>query len=137
MQKSHLTGQTVGESNILPMRPAAKVMQLDRLGSLHQSRLSFMRTLVRRMVKENWQISTPIFDLNEEGFGRVVYQIQARYGVFSFVVFSHYLDPERRNDRVIADQWDLTMALCEGEIDSDQLSFLQRNVPKQVQQKNL
>ena len=113
------------------MRPASTVMQLDRLGSLHQSRLSFMRTLVRRMVAENWQISAPVFDLDEQGFGKVVYQIQARYGVFSFVVFSHYLDPECRNDRVIADQWDLTMALCEGTIDSDQLSFLQNNVPKQ------
>ena len=131
MQNSLSNSNVSGENNILPMRPASKVMQLDRLGSLHQSRLSFMRTLVRRMVAENWQISAPVFDLDEQGFGKVVYQIQARYGVFSFVVFSHYLDPECRNDRVIADQWDLTMALCEGMIDSDQLSFLQNNVPKQ------
>ena len=131
MQKSLSKSHVSGENNILPMRPASTVMQLDRLGSLHQSRLSFMRTLVRRMVAENWQISAPVFDLDEQGFGKVVYQIQARYGVFSFVVFSHYLDPECRNDRVIADQWDLTMALCEGTIDSDQLSFLQNNVPKQ------
>jgi hypothetical protein len=131
MQNSLSNSHVSGENNILPMRPASKVMQLDRLGSLHQSRLSFMRTLVRRMVAENWQISAPVFDLDEQGFGKVVYQIQARYGVFSFVVFSHYLDPECRNDRVIADQWDLTMALCEGTIDSDQLSFLQNNVPKQ------
>ena len=131
MQNSLSNSHVSGENNILPMRPASKVMQLDRLGSLHQSRLSFMRTLVRRMVAENWQISAPVFDLDEQGFGKVVYQIQARYGVFSFVVFSHYLDPECRNDRVIADKWDLTMALCEGTIDSDQLSFLQNNVPKQ------
>lgn len=131
MQNSLSNSHVSGENNTLPMRPASKVMQLDRLGSLHQSRLSFMRTLVRRMVAENWQISAPVFDLDEQGFGKVVYQIQARYGVFSFVVFSHYLDPECRNDRVIADQWDLTMALCEGTIDSDQLSFLQNNVPKQ------
>ena len=131
MQNNLSNSHVSGENNILPMRPASKVMQLDRLGSLHQSRLSFMRTLVRRMVAENWQISAPVFDLDEQGFGKVVYQIQARYGVFSFVVFSHYLDPECRNDRVIADQWDLTMALCEGTIDSDQLSFLQNNVPKQ------
>ena len=131
MQNSLSNSHVSGENNTLPMRPASKVMQLDRLGSLHQSRLSFMRTLVRRMVAENWQISAPVFDLDEQGFGKVVYQIQARYGVFSFVVFSHYLDPECRNDRVIADQWDLTMALCEGRIDSDQLSFLQNNVPKQ------
>ena len=131
MQNSLSNSHVSGENNTLPMRPASKVMQLDRLGSLHQSRLSFMRTLVRRMVAENWQISAPVFDLDEQGFGKVVYQVQARYGVFSFVVFSHYLDPECRNDRVIADQWDLTMALCEGTIDSDQLSFLQNNVPKQ------
>ena len=131
MQNSLSNSLVIGENNILPMRPASTVMQLDRLGSLHQSRLSFMRTLVRRMVAENWQISAPVFDLDEQGFGKVVYQIQARYGVFSFVVFSHYLDPECRNDRVIADKWDLTMALCEGTIDSDQLSFLQNNVPKQ------
>ena len=131
MQNNLSNSHVSGENNILPMRPASTVMQLDRLGSLHQSRLSFMRTLVRRMVAENWQISAPVFDLDEQGFGKVVYQIQARYGVFSFVVFSHYLDPGCRNDRVIADQWDLTMALCEGTIDSDQLSFLQNNVPKQ------
>ena len=131
MQNSLSNSLVIGENNILPMRPASTVMQLDRLGSLHQSRLSFMRTLVRRMVAENWQISAPVFDLDEQGFGKVVYQVQARYGVFSFVVFSHYLDPECRNDRVIADKWDLTMALCEGTIDSDQLSFLQNNVPKQ------
>lgn len=131
MQNSLPKDHIISQDNILPMRPASKVMQLDRLGSLHQTRLSFMRTLVRRMVTEDWQITTPIFDLDEQGYGKVVYQIQARFGVFSFVVFSHYLEPERRNDRVIADQWDLTMALCEGIVDPDQLSFLQKNVPKQ------
>ena len=64
MQNSLSNSNVSGENNILPMRPASKVMQLDRLGSLHQSRLSFMRTLVRRMVAENWQISAPVFDLD-------------------------------------------------------------------------
>ena len=125
--------QAGNHSNVkaLPMRPANKVMQLSRLGSLHQSRLSFMRTLVRRMVAENWQISSPVFDLDEHGYGTVVYHIEAKYGTFSYVLFSHYLDPERRNDRVIADQWDLTMALCEGTVDTKQLDFLRNNVPKQ------
>ena len=115
----------------LPMRPASQVMQLERLGSFHQSRLSFMRTLVRRMVVENWQVSSSVFDLDEQGYGTVVYQIEAKYGTFSYVLFSHYLDPENRNDRVIADQWDLTMALCEGTVDTEQLDFLRNNVPKQ------
>ncbi len=90
-----------------------------------------MRTLVRRMVVENWQISSSVFDLDEQGYGTVVYQIEANYGTFSYVLFSHYLDPENRNDRVIADQWDLTMALCEGTVDTEQLDFLRNNVPKQ------
>ena len=106
-------------------------MQLDRLGSFHQSRLSFMRTLVRRMVQENWQINSTVFDLDTEGYGTVVYEVKAKYGTYSYVLFSHYLAPENRNDRVIADQWDLTMALCEGTVDTEQLAFLRNNVPKQ------
>jgi len=121
------------DSNVklLPLRPASQVMQLERLGSFHQSRLSFMRTLVRRMVAENWQITSPVFDLDDQGYGTVVYQVEAKHGTFSYVLFSHYLDPENRNDRVIANQWDLTMALCEGTVGTEQLEFLRANVPKQ------
>ncbi len=128
----HSIGQQAGsDTQLLPLRPASQVMQLERLGSFHQSRLSFMRTLVRRMVSENWQITSPVFDLDEQGYGTVVYQVEAKYGTFSYVLFSHYLDPDNRNDRVIANQWDLTMALCEGTVDAKQLEFLRNNVPKQ------
>jgi len=131
-QDPHLIEQLAASNiRLLPLRPASQVMQLERLGSFHQSRLSFMRTLVRRMVAENWQVSTPIFDLDDQGYGTVVYQVEAKYGTFSFVLFSHYLDPEQRNDRVIANQWDLTMALCEGTVGPEQLDFLRTNVPKQ------
>ena len=132
MHRDHpTTGQQTGSNGALPLRPASQVMQLERLGSFHQSRLSFMRTLVRHMVAENWQITSPVFDLDEQGYGTVVYQVEAKYGTFSYVLFSHYLDPENRNDRVIANQWDLTMALCEGTVDAAQIEFLRHNVPKQ------
>ena len=132
MHRDHpTTGQQTGSNGALPLRPASQVMQLERLGSFHQSRLSFMRTLVRRMVAENWQITSPVFDLDEQGYGTVVYEVQAKYGIFSYVLFSHFLDPENRNDRVIANQWDLTMALCEGTVDAAQIEFLHNNVPKQ------
>ena len=36
----------------VPLRAADQVMRLNRLGSFHQCRLSFMRILTRRMVKE-------------------------------------------------------------------------------------
>ena len=75
MHRDHpTTGQQTGSNGALPLRPASQVMQLERLGSFHQSRLSFMRTLVRRMVAENWQITSPVFDLDEQGYGTVVYR---------------------------------------------------------------
>ncbi|MEM8497046.1 MAG: hypothetical protein AAF542_03425 [Pseudomonadota bacterium] len=112
-------------------RPAQEVMQLDRLGSFHASRLSFMRTLLRRVMNEQWQITPSVFDLDSNGYGSVVYRIQAAHGVYSFVVFSNYLEPDNRNDRVIAEQWDLTMTLCEGEVSEEYLAVLRENVPKQ------
>ncbi|MFK7734188.1 MAG: hypothetical protein AB8B48_21375 [Pseudomonadales bacterium] len=115
----------------LQWRPAEEVMQLDRLGSLHASRLSFMRTLLRRVMSEQWQISPSVFDLDADGYGTVVYRIQAAHGMYSFVIFANYIEPELRNDRVIAEQWDLTMTLCEGEVSEEYLGVLRENVPKQ------
>ena len=103
--------------NALALRPADQVMNLERLGALHQSRLSFMRALVRRIMRERWQIETRRFDLDEQGYGTVIYQVQAPHGLFNFVIFSDYLSDEERNDRVIATKWDLTMALVDGEVD--------------------
>ncbi|WP_299178841.1 hypothetical protein [uncultured Neptuniibacter sp.] len=115
----------------LPLRPASQVMDLERLGALHQSRLSFMRTLVRRIMTERWQITPAVFQLDENGYGTVVYSVQAPHGLFSFVLFSDHLSPEERNDRVIATKWDLTMALVEGAVDEVYLEKLRQNVPKQ------
>lgn len=115
----------------LPLRPARQVMDLERLGSMHQSRLSFMRVLMRRLMKEHWRIEPERFDLDSEGYGTVVYAIDTPHNRFSFVIFSNYLSPDERNDRVIATKWDLTMALVEGVVDDVYLANLRDNVPKQ------
>jgi hypothetical protein len=47
------------------------------------------------------------------------------------VLFSDYLSPDERNDRVIATKWDLTMALVEGKVDQEYIEKLRENVPKQ------
>ncbi len=117
--------------NALPLRPADQVMNLERLGSIHQSRLSFMRTLVRRIMRERWQIEAARFDLDNQGYGTVVYEIKTPNKLYSFVLFSDYLSPEERNDRVIATKWDLTMALVDGEVDDIYLEKLRQNVPLQ------
>ncbi|MFK0572045.1 hypothetical protein [Endozoicomonas sp.] len=117
--------------NTLPLRPVSQVMDLERLGAMHQSRLSFMRSLIRKIMRERWQIALSRFELDQDGYGTVIYQVKAPHGLFSFVLFSTHLSPEARNDRVIAEQWDLTMALVAGEIDDHYLETLRQNVPRQ------
>ncbi|MBU2014377.1 MAG: hypothetical protein KJ595_19550 [Gammaproteobacteria bacterium] len=131
MSISSSTDTGIGTGQTLRMRPPHVVMDLERLGSLHQSRLSFMRSLVRKIMREGWEIMPTRFDLDAEGYGTVIYRIQTSSDLFSFVLFSQYLDPDKRNDRVIASEWDLTMALCEGEVDDDYVEYLHRNVPLQ------
>ncbi|NND00442.1 MAG: hypothetical protein HKN85_09695 [Gammaproteobacteria bacterium] len=119
------------DDQTLPLRSPRKVMDLRRLGSMHQSRLSFMRALIRRMMLEQWQISLSRLDLDERGYGTVVYTITTTSSIFSYVLFSHFLADEDRNDRVIADKWDVTMALCIGEVNEAQIADLRANVPRQ------
>jgi len=118
-------------SNALPLRPIDQVMDLERLGAMHQSRLSFMRILVRHVMRERWQINMTTMGLNDEGYGTAIYEIQTPHDLFSFVIFSDYLSPDERNDRVIASKWDLTMALVEGKVDDIYVENLRQNVPKQ------
>ncbi|WP_299205063.1 hypothetical protein [uncultured Amphritea sp.] len=117
--------------NALPLRPVDQVMDLERLGAIHQSRLSFMRTLVRRIMRERWQIEPVRFELDPQSYGTVVYEITTPNKCYSFVLFSDYLSPDERNDRVIATKWDLTMALVDGQVDDIYLEKLRQNVPKQ------
>ena len=84
-------------------RDPATVMRLSRLGSLHQCRLSFMRQLTRRMARENWSFTRPVFDIDANGVGRAVYTAQGPDRTYSLVAFAHDLPPEQRSDRVIAE----------------------------------
>ena len=113
------------------LRPASQAMDLERLGAGFSSNLSFMRTLVRYMVKDQWGISYSQFELDQEGYGHAVFDIKMPHSQLSLVVFSQYLAPEDRNDRVIAEKWDLTMTLVEGEVDDLWLERLAANVPLQ------
>ena len=47
------------------------------------------------------------------------------------VVFSRHLEDAQRTDRVIAEAWDLTFCLLEGEVDAELMSALSANVPLQ------
>lgn len=113
------------------LRPAYQVMDLARLGSHFQSPLSFVRSSMRRMMNQQWRIQRSRFELDGEGFGTVIYRIDTPNAHYHCVIFSAYLPLEKRSDRVIADQWDVSFVLVAGDVDAAQLADLQRNVPLQ------
>lgn len=107
------------------------VMTLARLGSLHQSRLSFMRQLTRRMAREAWTFRTHTFDIDDQGVGHAVYTAQGPERVYSLVAFAHDLPPEMRSDRVIATAWDATFTLFDGVPSAEDIDRLSQNIPVQ------
>ena len=107
------------------------VMTLARLGSLHQSRLSFMRQLSRRMAREAWTFRKHVFDINDHGVGHAVYIAQGPERAYSLVAFAHDLAPELRSDRVIATAWDATFTLFDGVPTADDIVRLAHNIPVQ------
>lgn len=115
----------------VPLRPPEVVMRLARLGSFHQCRLSFMRTLLRRLKQERWTFDRPIFDIDANGVGTAVYSAHGPERSYSLVCFAHDLPPDQRSDRVIAEAWDSTFALFDGVPTADDIDRLSQNVPKQ------
>lgn len=112
-------------------RDPSRVMQLARLGSFHQSRLSFMRILTRRMQREHWTFSRPVFDIDGQGVGHAVYCAHGPERTYSLIAFAHDLPDEQRSDRVIATAWDATFTLFDGVPTSDDIDRLSKNVPLQ------
>ncbi|WP_367274989.1 hypothetical protein [uncultured Jannaschia sp.] len=113
------------------LRPPEEVMRLDRMGCFHQSRLSFMRMLLRRLKAEDWTFDRPVFEIAADGTGRAVYSAHGPDRSYSLVAFSHDLPPEARSDRVIATAWDATFTLFDGVPDAEDLARLGANVPLQ------
>ena len=73
----------------VPLRSAATVMRLARLGSLHQCRLSFMRILLRRLKRERWTFDRPLFEIDNKGVGVAVYTARGPERTYSLVCFAH------------------------------------------------
>ncbi len=107
------------------------VMRLERIGAFHQTRLSFMRALLRQIRRESWTFTRTRWEIDADGVGVGIYQAQGPVHTYSLICFAHDLPPEKRSDRVIAEQWDATFVLFDGVPSSDDLKRLARNVPRQ------
>ncbi len=125
MQLQNETSKTIAK------RDPAQVMRLSRLGSFHQSRLSFMRILTRRMTRENWIFSRPVFEFDAQGVGHAVYCAHTPDRTYSLIAFGHDLPPEDRSDRVIATRWDSTFTMFDGVPNAADIARLRQNIPLQ------
>lgn len=123
--------QTATSTAQTALRPPATVMRLARMGSFHQCRLSFMRVLLRRMKSENWRFERPVWTIDSKGVGVAVYTAHGPERSYSLVAFGHDLPADQRSDRVIAEAWDATFTLFDGEPTPDDIERLSWNVPKQ------
>lgn len=119
------------EIDTLALRPPETVMRLARMGAFHQTRLSFMRTLLRRLKRENWGFERTRWDVDANGNGVAVYEARGPHRTYSLIAFANDLDPAKRSDRVIAEEWDATFTLFDGVPDEDDINRLAKNVPLQ------
>ncbi|MBA5763217.1 hypothetical protein H2O73_12715 [Vibrio sp. 404] len=118
------------------MRNAEIVMEPSRLGAMHQNRISFTRTLIRKMAKQAWCVSKHEWQLCPKGYGHVIYRLSTPQHVYHLVVFCDEIADDERNDRVIAEKWDVTFALVHGDVDVTLLEQLRANVPLQEAGRN-
>ena len=113
------------------IRPPEKVMRLHRMGSSFPTRLSFMRTLIRRMSKENWKFERTLREVDDEGYGVSIYSASTPSRTYSLIAYTQEIPPDMRTDRVIAEVWDATFSLYDGVPSREDIDYLAKNTPKQ------
>ena len=113
----------------IKLRDPNEVMKLSRLGSFHQSKLSFLRSFIREF--KDWEYKRNIFELDKHGHGVAVYSFEKNKRNYSLICFAQYINPNERSDRVIATKWDTAFVLHDGVPTREDINRLKENVPKQ------
>ena len=105
------------------------IMKLSRLGSFHQSKLSFLRSFLSEF--KDWDYKRDLFELDSQGFGVAVYSFKKKDRVYSLVCFANRIDDHERSDRVIATKWDAAFTLHDGIPTKEDINRLKNEVPRQ------
>ena len=111
------------------LRDPNTIMKLSRLGSFHQSKLSFLRSFLDEF--KDWEYKKDLFDLDEGGFGTAIYSLKKNDRVYSLVCFANRLNDGERSDRVIATKWDAAFTLHDGVPTKQDIERLKNEVPRQ------
>ena len=113
----------------IELRDPNIVMKLSRLGSFHQSKLSFLRSFLNEF--KDWDYKRNLFNLDKDGFGVAVYSFKKKERIYSLVCFANRISDDERSDRVIATKWDAAFTLYDGEPSKSDIDRLRNEVPKQ------
>ncbi len=111
------------------LREPKIIMKLSKLGSFHQSKLSFLRSFLKEF--KDWEYNRDLFDLDEGGYGKAIYSFKKNKRIYSLVCFANKIKDDERSDRVIATKWDAAFALHDGVPSKKDIERLLKNVPKQ------
>ncbi|WP_440913596.1 hypothetical protein [Candidatus Pelagibacter sp.] len=111
------------------LRDPNTIMKLSRLGSFHQSKLSFLRSFLNEF--KDWEYKQDLFNLDQNGYGEAVYSFKKDKRVYSLVCFANHIKDEERSDRVIATKWDAAFTLHDGVPGKKDIERLKNEVPKQ------
>ena len=113
----------------IELRDPNTIMKLSRLGSFHQSKLSFLRSFLNEF--KDWDYSRDLFNLDQNGYGEAVYSFKKKNRVYSLVCFANQINDEERSDRVIATKWDAAFTLHDGVPGKEDIERLKKEVPMQ------
>ena len=113
----------------IELRNPNEIMKLSRLGSFHQSKLSFLRSFLNEF--KDWEYNRDLFNLDENGYGDAVYSFKKNKRIYSLVCFANEIKDEERSDRVIATKWDAAFTLHDGVPSKKDIDRLKNEVPKQ------
>ena len=111
------------------LRNPNTIMKLSRLGSFHQSKLSFLRSFLNEF--KDWEYKRDLFNLNQKGYGEAVYSFKKKQRIYSLVCFANEIEDNERSDRVIATKWDAAFTLHDGVPSKNDIERLKNEVPKQ------
>ena len=113
----------------IKLRDPNIIMKLSRLGSFHQSKLSFLRSFLKEF--KDWQYQRDLFDLDKNGFGVAIYSFKKKERIYSLICFANEISDDERSDRVIATKWDAAFTLHDGVPSKNDIQRLKNEVPKQ------
>jgi len=111
------------------LRDPNMIMKLSRLGSFHQSKLSFLRSFLNEF--KDWEYKRDLFKLDKYGYGEAVYSFRKDKRTYSLVCFANKIKDDERSDRVIATKWDAAFTLHDGVPTQKDIDRLKNEVPRQ------